>query len=118
LIGCAIAGSILRWENRAKSSTKKRADEPETKMRLALLALILSGAILDLRPAAAEDYDDGQAARTRGDYAATARIWRPLAEQGDAGSQNGLSVLYQLGEGVEKDGAEAMKWYRRAAAQG
>jgi TPR repeat protein len=86
-------------------------------MRLVLLAFIAT-ATLNIRPAAADGYADGQAARMRGDYAEAVRIWRPLAEQGDAGSQNGLGVLYQNGEGVQKNSAEAMMWYQRAAAQG
>src|SRR3970282_2740111 len=30
----------------------------------------------------------------------------------------GLGLLYEKGEGVNEDAAEAMKWFRRAAAQG
>jgi len=40
-----------------------------------------------------------------------AQIWRPLADQGDAGAQ-------YLGEGVPQSHAEAVKWFRKAADQG
>ena len=40
------------------------------------------------------------------------------AEQGDEVSQFNLGKLYYLGEGVEKDLKEAMKWFRKAAEQG
>ena len=40
------------------------------------------------------------------------------AEQGDEVSQFNLGKLYYLGEGVEKDLKEAMKWFRKAADQG
>ena len=40
------------------------------------------------------------------------------AKQGDAGAQFMLGDCYYRGEGVEKDFAEAVKWYRKAAAQG
>ncbi len=40
------------------------------------------------------------------------------AEQGEAAAQNNLGVCYQAGEGVQKDLAEAAKWFRRAAEQG
>ena len=40
------------------------------------------------------------------------------AKQGDAGAQFMLGDCYYRGEGVEKDFAEAVKWYRKAAEQG
>jgi uncharacterized protein len=46
------------------------------------------------------------------------KLWRPLAEQGDASAQNNLGVMYDQGQGVPQDYAEAVKWYRKAAEQG
>ena len=43
---------------------------------------------------------------------------RMRAEQGDAGAQNNLGVMYALGQGVPRDYREAVRWYRRAAEQG
>ncbi|MDZ7737284.1 MAG: hypothetical protein U5P41_15305 [Gammaproteobacteria bacterium] len=43
---------------------------------------------------------------------------RQQAEQGIAGAQTELGYLYHTGEGVERDYAEAVKWYRLAAEQG
>ena len=43
---------------------------------------------------------------------------RLKAEKGDALSQLYLGVMYGLGKGVERDYAEAAKWYRKAAEQG
>jgi hypothetical protein len=40
------------------------------------------------------------------------------AEAGDADAQLQLGHLYESGEGVPKDYAEAAKWYRKAAEQG
>ena len=40
------------------------------------------------------------------------------AEKGDAKAQTLLGAFYQLGAGVPKDDAEAVKWYRKAADQG
>jgi uncharacterized protein len=40
------------------------------------------------------------------------------AKQGDATAQNYLGTIYQLGEGVEQDNTEAIKWFRLSAAQG
>jgi len=43
---------------------------------------------------------------------------RSLAEQGHAEAQYNLGVMYDYGEGVPEDDAEAMKWFRLAAEQG
>jgi hypothetical protein len=40
--------------------------------------------------------------------------FRQAAEQGLAGSQTTLAMMYQEGRGVEKDLQEARKWYMRA----
>ena len=42
----------------------------------------------------------------------------PLAEQGDAAAQHKLGVMYDNGDGVLVNKAEALKWYRKAAEQG
>jgi hypothetical protein len=48
-----------------------------------------------------------------------AAIWfRKSAEQGDAGSQNMLGMLYAEGKGVPKDMTQAVNWFQKAAAQG
>jgi TPR repeat protein len=47
--------------------------------------------------------------------------WRSsvkVAEQGDAGAQFRLGVMYAFGLGVPQDYAETVKWWRRAAEQG
>ena len=40
------------------------------------------------------------------------------AEQGNAGAQANLGIMYARGEGVPKNDTEAAKWYRKAAEQG
>ena len=40
------------------------------------------------------------------------------AEKGDATAQGNLGVMYAKGNGVAKDEAEAVKWFRKAADQG
>ena len=49
-------------------------------------------------------------------YAATAAD--SAAEQGHADVQYLLGLSYFFGEGVTKDYAEAVKWFRKAAQQG
>ena len=43
---------------------------------------------------------------------------KSLAEQGDALAQFNLGLMYDIGEGVPENDAEAVKWYRLAAEQG
>lgn len=43
---------------------------------------------------------------------------RKFAERGHALEQRTLARLYEAGKGVAKDEGEALKWYRKAAAQG
>jgi TPR repeat protein len=52
------------------------------------------------------------------DYARAYRIWRPLAENGEANAQFHLGALYLEGRGVDRNLAEARRWLRAALAQG
>ena len=61
---------------------------------------------------------DPYAAYQRGEFAAAARAFEPLAVRGDADAQYGLAVLYDLGRGVARDLQAAAAWYRQAAEQG
>jgi TPR repeat protein len=44
--------------------------------------------------------------------------YRKAAEQGDAGAQYNLGVMYGTGQGVQQDHKQAVKWFRMAAEQG
>lgn len=68
--------------------------------------------------ATAGPLDEGLAAYNRADYATALRLWRPLAEQGDAGAQGLIASMYYNGEGVSQNYDEALKWSHRAADQG
>ncbi|HEY0124337.1 MAG TPA: tetratricopeptide repeat protein [Rhizobium sp.] len=61
---------------------------------------------------------DGQAAYDKGDYAGALASWQPLADKGDAVSQDNLGSLYALGKGVPQDYAQAIAWFAKAADQG
>jgi TPR repeat protein len=62
--------------------------------------------------------EDAGAAFDRADYAAAQRLFRSLANQGDAAAQYRLGLMYQGGLGVLEDNAVAAMWFRRAADQG
>ena len=65
-----------------------------------------------------KELDAAQRAVDQGDYGKALRLLRPLAEAGNPKAQGSLGVLFQLGLGVQRDLAEALKWLRKAAGQG
>jgi hypothetical protein len=84
--------------------------------KAAVVALMLGVVIAGF--AAADPSEDGNDALTRGDYATAVRLWRSLAEKGDAVAQYNLGLIYTNGQGVRQDDAAAASWYRKAAEQG
>lgn len=77
-------------------------------LTLSLVAISISSAA---------DFAAGMDAYKKGDYVTAAKEWRPLAEQGDAGDQFNLGLLYLDGRGVPLDLEQAVKWFTRAAEQ-
>jgi cell division septation protein DedD len=53
-----------------------------------------------------------------GNYDEAIRIWRPLADRGDADAQYNVAQAYFLGRGVPQNMTLAEQWYARAARQG
>ena len=62
--------------------------------------------------------DRGSDAWARGDFKKAMRLLKPLAESGQPIAEHRVGVMYMLGQGVEKDSAEAIKWFSKAADQG
>ena len=83
-----------------------------------IVKLLLIVPILLWSSVAAADFRAGVEAYQRGDYATAYKEWLPLAEQGHAGAQNNLGVMYADGEGVPEDDVRAFAWFNLAAAQG
>ena len=81
---------------------------------LTVAVLLVSAAL----PSSAGDFENGLAAYDRGDYAIALRLWRPLAEHGNATAQFKLGFMYRYGIGVAQDYEQAVFWFRKAAAQG
>ena len=69
-------------------------------------------------PALASDFTYGQRLYTIGDYAGAFKVWRPLADGGDARAQYSLALMYTRGFGVDRDLDEARRWAEKAVAQG
>src|SRR5665213_1835782 len=68
--------------------------------------------------AVAGPLEDGEAAYQSGNFAAAFQLLNPLAAQGDAEAQYDLGCLYENGEGVPQDAAQAVAWFAAAAARG
>ena len=62
---------------------------------------------LDKRPTPAEQ-----------EQAEATQLYRLAAEQGIAGAQSRLGVMYAEGRGVEQDDRESVRWFQLAAEQG
>ena len=69
-------------------------------------------------PAKVTSKQEAAAALQRQDYVTAERLYRSLAEQGDASAQHFLGKMYESGEGMRRDPVEAAKWFRLAADQG
>lgn len=68
-------------------------------------------------PDAAGALTRGIEAARDGNMAEAARLFRAAADAGDARAQFNLGQLYELGQGVPRDGAQAARLYRLAADQ-
>ena len=82
--------------------------------KIALAALVLAMAA----PAGAQSVKAGVEAWQRADYESAVKIWRPLAEAGDADAAFNLGQAYRLGRGVPLSLAAAQTWLERAARKG
>ena len=88
------------------------------KKRMMFGGLVLAAHILGIAGAVAGPWEDSMAAYNRGDYVPAIRLFRPLAEQGNAKAQNVLGVMYRRGQGVARNPVRAFVWFSRAAARG
>jgi uncharacterized protein len=78
-------------------------------IRATLTALVMQMVIAGAANAAGAY--EAQLAYDNGDFATALRIYRELADRGDANSQFALGRMYARGEGVPKDEAQARYWF-------
>lgn len=78
---------------------------------------LLAGISFAFASAAHATLEQGLNAYRKGDYVAALQAWQPLATKGNPDAQNNLGVLYEKGQGVERNFVESVNWYRRAADQ-
>ena len=82
------------------------------KKLITTLFLILATAVW------AGDFEAGAAAYKKGDYKTAMKLWKPMAEKGNAYAQYALGEMYEYGNGVSEDDKQAVKWYRLTAERG
>ncbi len=81
------------------------------------VALLLFGLTTHI-PAANASWDEATKAFAQKQYASAAKLFRPLAEKGNALAQYQIALMHRMGLGLTKDQKEAKKWSRLAAKQG
>ena len=64
------------------------------------------------------NYQEGKEAYLKNDFKRALEILKPLAEDGDSWSQYILSLMYESGQGVEKNQEESIRWLILAAESG
>ena len=85
-----------------------------------LLCTIATALLLQLAIVAtafAGPYEDAQSAYGKHDYATALKLYRPLAQRGNAKAQEALGGMYKRGEGVPQDNAEALVWFEMANSE-
>jgi TPR repeat protein len=63
-------------------------------------------------------WDEATKAFAKKQYASAAKLFKPLAEKGNALAQYQIALMHRMGLGLTKDQKEAKKWSRLAAKQG
>ena len=84
-------------------------------------SLLLAALVLALTCAASPvlaGFDEGVTAYKAGDFTLAREEFLKTAEQGDAGAQYYLGLMYYNGQGVAQNYQAAGWWWRRAAEQG
>lgn len=79
-------------------------------LAVSLMLMAIAGA------AGAGPFEDAFAAYDSQDYATAVRLFRSLANSGNARAQAAIGVMYAKGQGVSQNDAEAVKWCRLAGA--
>jgi TPR repeat protein len=86
------------------------------------ISRLLTGALiavtLHVSIAMAGTLEDGETAVQAGNFATALRVFRELADEGNASAQHWLGFMYYYGAGVPQNYTIAAKWYLKAAEQG
>jgi len=89
-----------------------------TRPSVPIFQFLIGALLLWSGTACTQDYDAGRSAYINGDYPQAYEILLPLAEAGNAEAQKIIGIMYDYGQGVEKDKRAALDWFIRSAEQG
>jgi TPR repeat protein len=110
---------LFEFDARLHAKTYRDRNVPKRYLQSRWTNALFAGLLLaGVQTAFAGPVEDGASAYEKGDYDTALKLWRPLAEQGDAEAQRSLGQMYDVGRGVAKDDAQATLWYLKAAEQG
>ncbi|WP_420535067.1 tetratricopeptide repeat protein, partial [Actinobacillus porcinus] len=84
----------------------------KTLLSTLLLSFAIAGNVY--AETAAEKFDRAVQYAKQQNYQVAFPMFKELAEQGDAGAQNNLGIMYENGYGVNQDYHQAVKWYQKA----
>lgn len=89
------------------------------KSATALVAIaMLAQAVPAYAQIAKDQFQQGIAAYEKSDFARAAKLWEPLADEGEVEAMRNLAQLYRLGLGVRKNNRKAFALYKAAADKG
>lgn len=104
---------------KAKSSgIKTRETIISQNMRIDCITKVFFLVFAMASAAYADDLEDARRAYGAGEFTEASTLLRPLAREGNVEAQYLLGRLYEQGDGVAKDTAEAKRLYNQAAAKG
>jgi len=89
-----------------------------SRLRKLVLVVVFVTLGLSASQSAEGGFKEGLDSYDRNDYATALKEWKPLVEQGDAGAQYYLGVMYANGQGVIQDNVYAHMWFNIAASSG
>src|ERR1700737_5151589 len=78
-----------------------------------MAAILVLGLTANI-PAANASWEEATKAFAKKQYASAAKLFRPLAEKGNALAQYQIALMHRMGLGVTKAQKEAKKWSRFA----
>jgi len=87
-------------------------------MKKLTATLCLTLAVLFGSEVRASDFLTGLEEYKKGNLGTALRIWKPLAEQGNADAQYNLGMMYKRGRVVQRDFQKAVKWFELASKNG
>lgn len=95
----------------------RRHQARRTGLRHLAASLVACLGLTSAAPAEA-GFAEGMAAVRASDYEKAFEELLPSAQAGDERAQFHIGFMYDFGEGIPENDAEAVRWYRRAAEQG